>query len=811
MQKNKLTIGLIYPCLDMYQVRYNFWKGISDSAVKHNVNIITYIGDELQKPNYPQKSNFIYNLVSSKKVDGLILWRSALSNQIGLSQCKSYFDKFKPLPIIDLEPIPNNKFESYSYTGTRVAVIHLIEKHKCKHIAFIPAVKGNTEAEYRLLAYKDILKEFNITYDPDLVASYDYWFEDTGVKAIKELVGKKKKFDGLVASNDLIAIGAINELHRMGFKIPDEIKVVGFDGIANGEFLNPPLTTIEAPFQSLGAIALEKILLELNKDNFTSKSKIPDKLIIRRSCGCYSEAFINAKINKQNFFALFKKKKNYFKDFQNLVKIGEESVFHISEKLFNILKKNIINNNENIFINSFENYLNIYLSSNSEVHKWNNVLNELRKDILFENFVFQNKEKIENFIHQGRVLIYETSTRYLLENANNEKQIYNNLLSVQQKLGTSFDIDEILNIVANEFPLLGILSCYISIFKNKNIYSDNACLIFAYNEKGRIPLEKEGRLFPSEKLVPEEIIDRGKLVNLIVMGLFFLDEQIGFIVYEVDINKPFFFDNLSTNLSISFKGAFLVKKIQEHTEILENGIKNLSFVIQEMTKNIEEIKNNIYKQATAVEEISSSIEEMSRNIEMITEISNKASNISNNLNSIANNGVNAVKKTVSSIQEVQNKSKDIFKLLNLIQNIVDQTKVLALNASIEAAHSDIHGAGFKIVATEIRHFSEETIKNISNISNAVKSFVFKIEDTSKFSSETILELEKIIINAKENSEISNQLFNSMQEEKKGSQDILEATHQLLQITTEIKSSIAEQTKKTEEFKIFLLKLRDSNL
>jgi DNA-binding LacI/PurR family transcriptional regulator len=75
----------------------------------------------------------------------------------------------------------------------RAAIIHLIEKHNCKKMAFIPGAAGNTVSEYRLMAYKDVLEEYNIPYDPDLVAPCDFWFEDSGYRAVETLINKRNK------------------------------------------------------------------------------------------------------------------------------------------------------------------------------------------------------------------------------------------------------------------------------------------------------------------------------------------------------------------------------------------------------------------------------------------------------------------------------------------------------------------------------------------------------------------------------------------------------------------------------------------
>lgn len=76
-------------------------------------------------------------------------------------------------------------------------------------IAYLSASKDNSEAKFRYLAYKDILQDYNIQFDDDLVAPYDFWTEESGARGIETLIGKRnKKFDALAAASDPIAIDA---------------------------------------------------------------------------------------------------------------------------------------------------------------------------------------------------------------------------------------------------------------------------------------------------------------------------------------------------------------------------------------------------------------------------------------------------------------------------------------------------------------------------------------------------------------------------------------------------------------------------
>jgi LacI family transcriptional regulator len=71
-----------------------------------------------------------------------------------------------------------------------------------------------------------------------------------------------------------------------GIDIPGQVSVVGFDDQSIAPFLNPPLTTVHAPFGEVGRLAVETLIKQINHHAVDSLSIIPSELVIRHSCGC---------------------------------------------------------------------------------------------------------------------------------------------------------------------------------------------------------------------------------------------------------------------------------------------------------------------------------------------------------------------------------------------------------------------------------------------------------------------------------------------------------------------------------------------
>jgi DNA-binding LacI/PurR family transcriptional regulator len=91
--------------------------------------------------------------------------------------------------------------------------------------------------------------------------------------------------------NDLTAIGALRALHEAGIRVPDDMALVGTDGIELGEYTTPALTTVDHPREELGRLAIETIcqLLGGARPSETERVLSP-KLIVRASCGAHPPA-----------------------------------------------------------------------------------------------------------------------------------------------------------------------------------------------------------------------------------------------------------------------------------------------------------------------------------------------------------------------------------------------------------------------------------------------------------------------------------------------------------------------------------------
>ncbi|MCB9249404.1 MAG: substrate-binding domain-containing protein [Ignavibacteriales bacterium] len=122
-----------------------------------------------------------------------------------------------------------------------------------------------------------------------IIIDAEYPDRQNGYKSAAKLFTQNKNVTALFACNDAMAIGAIHYLKDNGYKIPEDVSVIGFDDVEADLMLEPPLTTIRVPKFELGVEALRAMINYLNNKSNTKKILVPVELILRQSTKIFSK------------------------------------------------------------------------------------------------------------------------------------------------------------------------------------------------------------------------------------------------------------------------------------------------------------------------------------------------------------------------------------------------------------------------------------------------------------------------------------------------------------------------------------------
>ena len=138
-------------------------------------------------------------------------------------------------------------------------------------------------ANERLEGYKEALEKAKIDYREELVVSSGTNYSD-GYAAAKELLGKGEKLDAIFATSDEAAVGAINACFDMGYKVPEDISVAGFNDVKLAKIYRPKLTSVYQPLFDMGAVAIRIIIKLIGGLEITEKSvALPYRIMDRES------------------------------------------------------------------------------------------------------------------------------------------------------------------------------------------------------------------------------------------------------------------------------------------------------------------------------------------------------------------------------------------------------------------------------------------------------------------------------------------------------------------------------------------------
>lgn len=137
------------------------------------------------------------------------------------------------------------------------AVRHLLDIGRTR-IAVVGAhgASPHGTAAVRLRGVREELAAAGLRLEPALIVDRMIWHRRDGAAAAEELLERQVPFDGLVAFNDMLAVGVLHVLGRVGVRVPDDVAVVGFDGSPEGPFTAPPLTTIDLGIADVARAAL---------------------------------------------------------------------------------------------------------------------------------------------------------------------------------------------------------------------------------------------------------------------------------------------------------------------------------------------------------------------------------------------------------------------------------------------------------------------------------------------------------------------------------------------------------------------------
>lgn len=267
-QSSKI-IGVIVPNIE------NPFFGEIAKAIEEELYINGYKMLLCNSNDNPKKEIENIKMLIQMNSDGIII----MTNNDDSSEVIKKYN----IPTVALDrKIASNDVISYveanNYEGGKIATKHLLECG-CKNIVFFVGDEKLSSSRERLEGYNYICDKYTIKKQ---IIQCGYNYKD-GLKAIETMLDIYDNIDGIIASNDMVAISSFKALNNKGYKVPDDIQIIGFDNIKFSEFFTPEITTISQPIKEMGKLSARIIIEQKSNLNINKENIFEVKLIERKT------------------------------------------------------------------------------------------------------------------------------------------------------------------------------------------------------------------------------------------------------------------------------------------------------------------------------------------------------------------------------------------------------------------------------------------------------------------------------------------------------------------------------------------------
>jgi methyl-accepting chemotaxis protein len=231
-----------------------------------------------------------------------------------------------------------------------------------------------------------------------------------------------------------------------------------------------------------------------------------------------------------------------------------------------------------------------------------------------------------------------------------------------------------------------------------------------------------------------------------------------------------------------------IESMQTRFEEVDRNIATTTDAVGEIKGGVEDLTQHIESQSSAAQQASSSIEEMNASLSQVSSMASDRKERADALLRVTERGSQSVDTTHQLVRSIAQEVDDVLKVIDLINDISDQTNLLSLNATIESAHAGEAGKGFAVVAEEIRKLAASTSQNADQIDNALKSITNKVRDAQQASEASASDIAEITSEVRGFATTLTEVSNTVGEVSENSQEVVRSAQSLAQTTEEIRDS-----------------------
>lgn len=254
-------------------------RGVSGAAERLGYGLMLYTQGSVSNI---ERTGYYLSMLNNSAVDG-VLMIVPHDYEVIVSDLKEHD---LPYVIIDHHSDTGDEpsVTATNRKGVLDAMRHLLALGH-QRIGFITGRMDIICSHDRLQGYRDGLAEVGLPFDPELVREGDF-LQPSGFQQTQSLLRLENRPTAIVASNDVMAFGAMDAVKAADLKIGQDISIVGFDDIFMASQTYPPLTTVRQPMAAMGETALDMLVTLLQgRTVLALRRELPTELIVRQSTG----------------------------------------------------------------------------------------------------------------------------------------------------------------------------------------------------------------------------------------------------------------------------------------------------------------------------------------------------------------------------------------------------------------------------------------------------------------------------------------------------------------------------------------------
>ncbi|MCQ2481938.1 MAG: EAL domain-containing protein [Clostridia bacterium] len=297
-----------------------FLRAFTDEAYKYDYDVCIFASIQkfqLTEPRIVNDSS-VFSLIQYDSFDGIVILLDTIQNP-GMgdkiqNQIKNEYDG--PVLVFDHESSFFETIMINHYEPMKKLVDHVIEAHGVTDIAFLGGKPGHSHSLQRLNGFLDSMRNHDIPVRSDWVFDGNYWYDSGNRTAQKLMEHPEDMPKAVVCANDYMAVGVATTLTECGYRVPEDIAIIGYDSSDVGRLSPKPITSAEIPAGKCGRLALRRIH-EMITDEKLPEMEMDTEIFIGESCGCCEEKQIYKRLNRDSW-QVFKKTNSSDWDFNHI-------------------------------------------------------------------------------------------------------------------------------------------------------------------------------------------------------------------------------------------------------------------------------------------------------------------------------------------------------------------------------------------------------------------------------------------------------------------------------------------------------------